>query len=342
MHPVDALRRIAYLHERQAGASRRSSAFRRAADAIDPLPLETLHDLAANRRLRNLTGVGVSTEAVIREALAGGIPARLVEIEVAPTPLPSLDADAMPLRHAIRGDCHVHSEWSDGTVPIAHMAYAARDMGHEYIVLTDHSPRLQVANGLSAARLEAQLDEVAVLNRELAPFRVLTGIETDILSDGRLDQRPDLLARLDIVVASVHSKLRMPAREMTARMLTAIQDPNLDILGHCTGRMRKASGDRPESEFDADAVFETCARHGKAVEINARIERRDPPRRLLESARDAGCLFAIDTDAHAPGELEWLPIGVERAAAAGIPHERIVNTWPVEELLGWAGSHDAS
>lgn len=306
---------------------------------MDTIPPDQVPLLVRSGGLRDLPGIGASTAKVIEEAATGARPQRIIELEQGESVVPELDAKAASLRAALRGDCHVHSDWSDGRVPIAEMALAARALGHDYIVLTDHSPSLRVANGLSAARLEEQLDVVAKLNRDLAPFRILTGIEVDILLDGTLDQCPELLARLDIVVGSVHSKLRMPRREMTARMLTAIRDPNLDILGHCTGRMRKRSGDRPESEFDSDAVFEACAQYSKAVEINSRIERRDPPLRLLTAARDAGCLFSIDSDGHAPGELEWLPIGCERAAICDIPPDRIVNTWDVTQLLAWAASH---
>jgi len=172
-------------------------------------------------------------------------------------------------------------------VPIEEMAEAARDIGHEYVVLTDHSPRLKVAHGLSAERLEKQLDVVAALNDEFAPFRILTGIEVDILDDGTLDQKPSLLARLDVVVASVHSKLRMQALEMTPRLVAAISNPHTDILGHCTGRLVTGRG-RPESEFDAEVVFAACAQFDVAVEINSRPERLDPPKRILRLAVEAG------------------------------------------------------
>jgi putative hydrolase len=205
------------------------------------------------------------------------------------------------------------------------MAETARALGHEWMALTDHSPRLTVASGLSAERLEAQLDLLAEINAELAPFRVLSGIEVDILDDGSLDQRDDLLDRLDIVVASVHSHLRMPAAEMTPRMVAAVRNPRVDVLGHCTGRMIAGRG-RPESEFDPEAVFGACRESGVAVEINCRPERQDPPDRLLRLAADAGCLFAIDTDAHAPGQLDWLDSGCARAEEAGITPERILNT----------------
>jgi putative hydrolase len=209
-------------------------------------------------------------------------------------------------------------------------------------VLTDHSPRLTVANGLSAERLEKQLDVVAAVNEQLAPFRILTGIEVDILDDGTLDQKPALLARLDVVVASVHSKLRMPAKQMTPRMVAAVSNPHADILGHCTGRLVTGGrGTRPESDFDAELVFAACARFGVAVEINSRPERLDPPKRLLRLAVEAGCLVSIDTDAHAPGQLDWQHFGCARAADCGVPVESVVNTWSEQDLLAWADDHGA-
>ncbi len=202
--------------------------------------------------------------------------------------------------------------------------------------LTDHSPRLTVANGLSAERLEAQIDQVANVNAEMAPFQVLTGIEVDILDDGSLDQRDDLLARLEVVVASVHSRLRMPGPEMTRRMVAAVSNPRVTVLGHCTGRMIYGRG-RPESEFDAREVFTACREHGVAVEINCRPERQDPPERLIALAAELGCEFAIDTDAHAPGQLGWLQNGCDRAVAAGITADRVINARAATRLAGLSG-----
>jgi putative hydrolase len=253
---------------------------------------------------------------------------------------PPLEGSAAELRDKLKGDCHGHSDWSDGGSPIRTMALAARDLGHEYWSLTDHSARLTVAHGLDATRLTAQLEEVEKLNSELAPFRILTGIEVDILEDGTLDQDEDLLAQLDVVVASVHSKLRMDSAPMTRRMLAAIENPNTDILGHCTGRIVVGRG-RPESTFDHAAVIEACASTGTAVEINSRPERLDPPEDILCLAVDEDCMFAIDTDAHAPGQLEWQRNGCELAVAAGVPHERIVNSWNVDDLLKWTASHNS-
>jgi putative hydrolase len=159
----------------------------------------------------------------------------------------------------------------------------------------------------------------------------------DILADGSLDQEPELLAELDIVVASVHSLLRDPSEKMTPRMLTAIANPHVDVLGHCTGRRVTGRG-RPESQFDADAVFAACVEHDVAVEVNCRPDRLDPPRRLLRQAIDAGCLLSIDTDAHAPGQLDWQYLGCERAAECGADPARVINTWSAGKLLDWARS----
>jgi putative hydrolase len=381
--PIADLRRIAFLLERAHEATYRVRAFRTAAATLGALDAAQLAERAAAGTLTELSGVGEVTARCVVESLRGEEPVYLRRLQATEGTRP--DEASAALRAALRGDCHTHSDWSDGGSPIEEMVATALDLGHEYLVLTDHSPRLTVARGLSADRLRQQLDVVAALNQRLAalsadgvlarPFRLLTGIEVDIVADGSLDQDDELLTRLDVVVGSVHSGLRDPAPTMTKRMVTAIENPHLDILGHCTGRMvgggtrtadeeageataapRAAAGKsaratprgdrahrrsrgRPESEFDADAVFAACVRYDKAVEINCRPERLDPPKRLLRLALEAGCRFAVDTDAHAPGQLDWLPNGCSRAAACGVPADRVVNTWPAERLLAWARSH---
>ncbi|MFC4515742.1 PHP domain-containing protein [Streptomyces ehimensis] len=336
MEPVEALERVAFLLERSQAPTYRVKAFRTAAAVIRDLPDEELRRRAADGSLTTLKGIGPSTAGVVTEALTGRAPGYLAKLEeAAGAPLVQ---GGLALREALRGDCHLHSDWSDGGSGIEEMARAARAIGHEWAVLTDHSPRLTIARGLSPDRLRRQLDVVAEVNAELGDgFRLLTGIECDILADGALDQEEELLERLDVVVASVHSKLRMDAPAMTRRLVAAVASPLVDILGHCTGRLY-GGRTRPESEFDADMVFAACARFGTAVEINSRPERLDPPRRLLRRALDAGALFAIDSDAHAPGQLDWQIYGCARAEECGVPADRVVTTWPTDRLLDWAGS----
>jgi putative hydrolase len=333
--PVEQLRRIAYLLERAHEPTYRVRAFRSAAATLDGR-----EDVAARARAGTLTeleGIGKVTAQVVLDALEGQTAVYLRRLEATSGTPVAEGGEA--LRQALRGDLHSHSDWSDGGSPILEMALAARDLGHAYVALTDHSPRLTVAHGLTADRLREQLRLVAELNEQLAPFRILTGIEVDILDDGSLDQEPALLAQLDVVVASVHSKLRMDREAMTRRMVAAVANPHTDVLGHCTGRM-VAGKHRPESEFDAELVFAACARFGVAVEVNSRPERLDPPKRLLRLALEAGCAVSIDTDAHAPGQLDWQPYGCARAAACGAGPGNVVNSRTVEDLLAWTGRHD--
>ncbi|MFI9743315.1 PHP domain-containing protein [Streptomyces sp. NPDC052494] len=326
MRPDEALRRIAFLLEWRGTSPYRVRAFHTAADAVRHLPPGPVDA----DRARQLPGVGPVTAEVIAQASTGAVPRYLARLETEADPGARAGWD---LAAGSTGDCHLHSDWSDGGSPLQDMADAARALGHQWAVLTDHSPRLTIAHGLSRERLESQLEAVAAVNARTGPdFRLLTGIECDILDDGSLDQDEDLLDRLDIVVGSVHSKLRSEPGPMTARMVAAVRNPHVDVLGHCTGRIITGRG-RPQSRFDAEAVFAACAEAGTAVEINCRPERRDPPDELLALAAAAGCRFAVDTDAHAPEQLHWQSTGYARAARIGLGADRLITTWSLERLL---------
>lgn len=332
MDPHDALAEIAFRLERERAEPFRIQAFRKAGAAIAGLSVEQLRTRADAGTLKSVRGIGGRSLEVITQALAGDVPDYLAGLRERAEAPPS-DAGAALLAQ-LRGDLHVHSEWSDGTVPIEEMVAAARLLGREYMALTDHSPNLTIANGLTPERLTEQLDLLADLDG--GGVRMLPGIEVDVLEDGTLDQRPDLLDRLDVVVASLHSRLRADWSEVTARLLGAIADAHTNVIGHITGRLVEGRrGTRPQSVFDVDRVFAAAAEAGVAIEINSRPERQDPPDDLIARAIEAGCLFSIDTDSHAPGHLDFLGLGAERAAAAGVPPERIVTTWPVDDLLTW-------
>jgi putative hydrolase len=335
MTPEQALRRVVHCLDRMHDTGFRAKAFTRALDVVRTTPADELAERASRGTLTELDGIGDSTARVIVEALDGQVPAYLDKVE-ADSQVP-ITAAGQRYRDALKGDCHLHSTWSDGGAEIEAMAATAIALGHEYMVLTDHSARLTVAHGLDGERLSRQLDEVERINAGFTAsgsgFRILSGMEVDILEDGSLDMTAEILSRLDVVVASVHSKLRMERQPMTERMVLAAASPHVDILGHCTGRM---IGKRPPSTFDADYVFAACAQFSTAVEINCRPERLDPPRELLDLAIEYGCWFSIDSDAHATGQLEWQAHGCDRAAEQDVPIERIINTMSADDLLAWA------
>lgn len=334
MEPVEALDRIATLLERELAPRYKVEAFRRAADELRTRSPEDIARLAEAGRLRDLPHVGSSTARVVEQAVTGEVPEYLARLEAEAAPDAGPGAEILA---ALRGDLHSHTDWSDGGATLVAMARAAAALGHEYLAVTDHSPTLHVANGPSEDARRRQMDEIAALNESLAPFRILTGIEVDILEDGALDATDELLDELDVVVASVHSKLRMSKGPMTDRMVAAIAHPQVNVLGHCTGRRVLGKG-RAESEFDPDLVFGACAHFGVAVEVNCRPERLDPPMRLLRQVADLGASVAIDTDAHAIGQLEWQPYGCARAAEADIAADRVVNALPLDEFRAWASS----
>ncbi len=334
MRPSVALSLAIHYLDRELAPAPKVRAFQRALQVADTLGDEELAARDAAGTLTELEGVGPSTARVVSEALAGIGDGYLAELEQrSRVPVGA----GGPVLERLRGDCHCHTDWSDGGAPLRAMAETAAALGHEWVAITDHSARLTVAHGLDESRLRRQMEEIARLNAEMAPFRILTGMEVDILEDGSLDLSDDVLGELDVVVASVHSKLRMPSAEMTPRMVAAIANPNTDILGHCTNR-KVVGGGRPPSAFDAEIVFAACAQFDKAVEINCRPERQDPPEELLALAVQWGCKVSVDTDAHATGQLEWQPYGADKAVRCDVPVDDIINTWTADALLEWTGN----
>lgn len=337
--PVEALERIGYLLDRGLAEGYRVRAFQRGLGVVRRTDPDDLVERVRTGRLTELPGVGDAIAGVITDAVEGRTPAYLTRLEE--ETVVAVSPEGAVVRAALRGDCHAHSLWSDGGASIADMAATATALGHEFMVATDHSGRLSVANGLSRDRLLDQLDEIAgmahVRPNGTAAARVLTGIEVDINEDGSLDADDDVLNRLDVVVASVHSKMRQDRTTMTDRLIAAVSNRHVNVLGHCTGRKVTGKG-RRGVDADFDAVFDACARFDTAVEINCRPERLDPPRPLMARALEIGCRFVISTDAHAPGQMEWQAHGCDRAAEVGVPLDRIVNTRPVSAVVDWARS----
>jgi DNA polymerase (family 10) len=233
-------------------------------------------------------------------------------------------------RGDLRGDLHAHSEWSDGSRSLREMALAARERGHDYLAITDHSKGLAVANGLGPERLRAQRQEIDRLNAELAPFRLLQGVELEVRADGALDLPDDVLAELDLVVAAVHSGLGQERQRLTDRALAAIRHPLVDILAHPTGRI---VGGRPGGDFDVAALVAEAARTGTVLEIDADPARLDLRDDHAREAVAAGCILSIDSDAHSAEGLDNLEFGVGVAQRAWVPPARVLNTLPLDALL---------
>jgi DNA polymerase (family 10) len=230
----------------------------------------------------------------------------------------------------IKGDLHVHSSWSDGRGSIVELARAARALGYEYLAVSDHSPSVGIASGLSAEDLDRKIEAVAAINEGLEGFRVLVGTEVDIRADGELDYPDDLLAKCDVVVASVHMAQQQRERAITGRLIVAIENRNVDIIGHPTGRI---IGKRDPYEVDMPAVLEAAARHGVSMEINAYPSRLDLNDIWARRARDLGVRMAINTDAHQPEQLQVMRYGVKVARRAWLERRDVLNALGLQDLL---------
>ncbi len=314
LDPVAALRRIAFLLERRLADSYRIKAYRGAAATLLTQTPDEVRARAEAGTLRQLPGIGAKTAAIVEQCLAGEVPAYLTELEATAGPLVE---GGEAYRAALRGDLHTHSDWSDGGSPIEEMAMTALELGHEYVVLTDHSPRLTVANGLSVARLTRQLEVVEAVDEHLGDgFRLLKGIEVDILDDGSLDQTDAMLDRLDVVVASVHSKLRMDSAPMTRRMLGAVRNPRTNVLGHCTGRLVKGGRGTQAAERvrrGGGVRGVRRARRGRRDQLATRALR---PARRPGGARPGGRLPVLDRQRRARPGAARLPRARRRAGRA--------------------------
>lgn len=234
----------------------------------------------------------------------------------------------------IRGELHGHSTWSDGTAPIAEMAKAAIERGYSYWGVCDHSIGLGMVGGLDAARIAAQAEEIAALNaqyeRDGLDFRLLRGTEVEILADGTLGLPDEVLAQLDVVVASIHSGLRQDRETITARCLKAIRNPHVDILGHATGRMIES---RPPSELDVEQVLQVAVETGTVVEINAHPSRLDISDVYAHRALELGCKLAINCDAHVRDGMEMMEYGIHTARRGWVEAKDVVNTYPLVQML---------
>ncbi len=230
----------------------------------------------------------------------------------------------------IKGDLHTHTEWSDGHDSIEELALAARDMGRQYIAITEHSAGRGIAHGLSIERLREQVGEIKALNRRLSGIRVLTGTEVDIRADGSLDLPYEILAELDIVTAAVHGAMNQSEGKMTGRFIKAIENPDVDMIAHPTCRL---IGEREPVALDLEAVFRAAAKHNKVLEINAMPERLDLKDVHAFRARELGAKLAIGTDAHNVAHLGLMRFGIGVARRAWCEPQHIVNTLPLEELL---------
>jgi histidinol phosphatase-like PHP family hydrolase len=333
--------------------------YKRAAAAIFGLETQLPVLIASEGRVPRIRGIGPASTRVIQEVLdTGWSPTveRTIDVSGRRTDIdrrrslrrhflshaevlrilndPSLDG---PRREDYLGDLQMHSEWSDGAATLAEIAAACQARGYRYAAVTDHSYGLRIAGGMSMHEAADQRRAIAVVNETASgAFRLLQGIEANIATDGSLDLSADEASTFELVLAAPHARLRR-LEDQTARMLEALEHPAVHILAHPRGRI---SGSRAGVVADWDRVFDTAARLGIAIEIDGDPARQDLDHTLAARALAAGCLFAVDSDAHTTGQLVYAETALAHARLACIPPARIVNCWPLERLLDWL-SHRA-
>jgi histidinol phosphatase-like PHP family hydrolase len=361
--PLDTNRLIASLLRDLAAAqssTQKKWGYKRAASAILDLDEPIEQYVQTDGTLRRIPNVGPSSTRVILEVLATGRSA-IVEQAVAGSPRSADIETARGLRtnflsraqvnaalrntalrgpspRDYRGDLQMHSTYSDGTEPLERLIEGCLERNYQYCAVTDHSYGLPIARGVSMGDLRRQHREIDALNERYAGrFRMLKGIEANIRADGSIDMTPGELATLDLVVASPHSALRSTA-DQTGRMVAAVRQPGVHILGHPRGRMFSS---RPGVAADWDAVFAAAADTQVAIEIDGDPSRQDIDFELARRAVRAGCLFALDSDAHSSAELAYADTAIAHARLAGVPKSRVINTWPLARLLAWAAARKA-
>ena len=336
-------------------SAQRKWAYKRAASTILGLELPIEDFVQPGGTLAKIPNIGPSSTRIILEVLQTGRSAT-VETALAGSPRPREDERTQALSENFlsraqvvaalankrlrglrlddyRGDLQMHSTWSDGTQPLEALAESCIERGYHYCAITDHSYGLPIAGGVSMADLKRQHQEIDVLNKRFeGRFRMIKGIEANIRADGSVDMTREELQTLELVVAAPHSALRTEA-DQTARMIAAVQQPGVHILGHPRGRKFAT---RPGVSANWDLIFEAAAERGVAIEIDGDPSRQDIDFTLARRAIAAGCLFALDSDAHSSRELEYAETAVAHARLAGVPKAQVINSWDLDELLSWA------
>ena len=322
------LAEIAYRLRHDPEQSFRARAYGNAAATLNRLKPD-LKALRAEGRLESIEGIGSGIAKVLVELVDTGRSAYAEKLRLESGEPPPVAASEGVNPALLKGDLHCHTDWSDGHATVIEMARAAQARGYSYLAITDHSPRIRVVNGLGPERLAAQAAEIRRAMEQLPGFTILTGIECDILEDGSLDLPDETLAQLDVVIISPHVKLKLEPAAMTERMLRAVSNPHVDVIGHPTGRR---PGSRPGADYDFEAVFKEAAKHKVALEIDCDPARMDLSPEMARLALECGCNFTMDADAHTPVEFFYVPMAAWMARRAGIPQDRILNFLHVDDL----------
>ena len=324
---AQVLSEIGYLLRQNEAERFRAKAFAAAAWSIviSRPDLEALHKANA---LTTIEGVGPGIAKVLSGLIETGQSSYLERLQTEMGQPAREDESQIDLSQ-YQGDVHSHTNWSDGKATMLEMAQGAQAMGYRYLGITDHSPRITVVHGLGAERLLEQSREMADVQSKVEDVTLLQGIEVDILEDGALDLPDAVLELLDVVIASPHVRLRQEPAAMTERMLRAVSNPHVDVIGHPTGRR---PGSRPGADYDFEAVFQEAARHKVALEIDCDPARMDLSPEMARLALECGCNFTMDADAHTPVEFFYVPMAAWMARRAGIPQDRILNFLDVDEL----------